>query len=132
MAAVISSWMVCCSIFIISFVINLTSATLPSGCLPLDEQPLSLEDVSPIFGPDSRLSQYGPRWVGNLRSQGALPTQHFASNQIKTEKDTPMRLMPYSCKYKQDGSKHVSRYFSQSRHTDKSTKEENAGLTLPS
>ena len=92
------SWLLRCCLLILPFIF-IASAALPSGCLHLDEQPLSLDDVSPIFGADSRLSQYGPQWTGNLRSQGALPTQHFATNQIKTEKQTPMILLPYACKY---------------------------------
>ncbi|XP_077988193.1 uncharacterized protein LOC144442692 [Glandiceps talaboti] len=77
--------------------------SLPPGCTALNGVPISTEDVSLIFGTDSQLSEYGHRWTGNLRSVGAIPTQHFITNEIKTEEQAPLRLMPYQAVMSKDG-----------------------------
>lgn len=68
---------------------------LPQGCSPLEDRPLSMTNPADIFGTNSELNQKSrPHRTGNLRSRGALPTHHFARNEI-IEHPVPMILFPY-------------------------------------
>ncbi|XP_071940914.1 uncharacterized protein [Antedon mediterranea] len=79
------------------------SGGLPLACNTLHDKPLSTEDVSEIFGTSSILERIAPPLhTGTLRSEGALPTGHFASNAIHNN-PAPIRLIPYSAIMNEDG-----------------------------
>ena len=70
---------------------------LPSTVMQIQDTPLATKDVSRIFGTSDLLNEIAPpsHWTGNLREAAALPTGHFACNQINQD-PTPMRLFPHS------------------------------------
>ncbi|XP_048238379.1 uncharacterized protein LOC124110988 [Haliotis rufescens] len=68
---------------------------LPPGCVHLEDHPLDSANPASIFGSNNELTAKSkPTRVGNLRSKAAIPTHHFATNQIK-QHTVPVRLFPY-------------------------------------
>lgn len=69
---------------------------LPPTCIQLQDSVYSMEDVTDLFGPSTLLNDVCPPVrTGNLREEAALPTGHFASNQINIG-PSPIRLFPHS------------------------------------
>lgn len=82
--------------YLIGLHCSLIYAALPPGCVPLEEHPLDTADPGSIFGETSEVgSKASPHRTGNLRQRGAIPTHHFAANEIKSAEPVPMRLFPY-------------------------------------
>ncbi|XP_041459073.1 uncharacterized protein LOC121410825 [Lytechinus variegatus] len=71
---------------------------LPPTCTQLQDTPLDTLDVSDIFGTSTTLLTVAPPSdrVGELRTNGALPTGHFACNQINHGPLSPIRQFPHS------------------------------------
>lgn len=82
--------------YLIGLHCSLIHAALPPDCVPLEEHPLDTADPGSIFGETSEVgSKASPHRTGNLRQRGAIPTHHFAANEIKSAEPVPMRLFPY-------------------------------------
>eukprot|EP00057_Strongylocentrotus_purpuratus_P032170 XP_786827.2 PREDICTED: uncharacterized protein LOC581748 [Strongylocentrotus purpuratus] len=71
---------------------------LPRTCIQLQDTPLATLDVSDIFGTSTTLQDLAAPSdrVGELRTEGALPTGHFACNQINHGPLSPIRQFPHS------------------------------------
>ncbi|XP_023932662.1 uncharacterized protein LOC106163518 [Lingula anatina] len=83
---------------------HVADASLPPGCTPLNDQPYSTTDPSKTWGTNTELQGLVPpskRW-GSHRATGALPTHHFAINQLKKGM-SPIRQMPYAIVMGADG-----------------------------
>ncbi|XP_071488268.1 uncharacterized protein [Diadema antillarum] len=78
---------------------------LPKTCRQLQDTPFSTLNVSYLFGVDTTLLDVAPPndRVGTLREDGALPTQHFACNQINHGPLTPIRQFPHSATMDAEG-----------------------------